>query len=126
MMQLTGIYYCIFAVFSLTVRLQSQRCDGMAKYAACSSHSACACFPMVSSSNASICIDQFWVSCSELVPCESPNNTCNEPEHLCVYHTRCHAFPICYPVPSFNPEYCQPIRKSTCTNYLRTLTMQKR
>ncbi|CAF4108738.1 unnamed protein product [Rotaria socialis] len=47
MMQLTGIYYCIFAVFSLTVRLQSQRCDGMAKYAACSSHSACACFPMV-------------------------------------------------------------------------------
>ncbi|CAF2049803.1 unnamed protein product, partial [Rotaria magnacalcarata] len=64
---------------------------------------------MASSSKASIYIDQFWMSCSELVQCESQNNTCNEPEHLCVNHTRCHAFPICYPVPSFNPEYCQPI-----------------
>ncbi|CAF4520967.1 unnamed protein product [Rotaria socialis] len=106
----------------LIVQRQSQRCDGMADYAECSTHSACACFRMVSSSNASICIGQFWLSCSELVQCESPSNNCNEPEYLCVNHTRCHKFPVCYPVPSFNPEYCPPISTATTTRATTTST----
>ncbi|CAM4977238.1 unnamed protein product [Rotaria socialis] len=52
--------------------------------------------------------NQFYYP-NELVECEGANNTCNEPEHLCLNHSRCHDFPICYPVPSFNEQLCPPI-----------------
>ncbi|CAF3548318.1 unnamed protein product [Rotaria socialis] len=77
---------------------------------------------MITPRNSSICVDQFLLSCSELVECEGANNTCNEPEHLCLNHSRCHDFPICYPVPSFNEQLCPPISTTTTTSTATTTT----
>ncbi|CAF4707657.1 unnamed protein product, partial [Rotaria magnacalcarata] len=84
----TGIHYFILVIFSvLIIRAKYQSCDGLAEYASCSTHSACICF----------------------LQCEGLNNTCDESEHFCVNHPRCHDFPICYPVPNFNEQLCPPI-----------------
>ncbi|CAF3260796.1 unnamed protein product [Rotaria socialis] len=64
---------------------------------------------MAAPANTSICIDEFLRSCSELVPCQGPNHDCHEYEDCCVHHPRCHAFPVCYPVPSFNSQFCPSI-----------------
>ncbi|CAF4360040.1 unnamed protein product, partial [Rotaria magnacalcarata] len=93
----------------LIVRAKYQPCDGLTEHAPCSTHSACACFRIIASPNSSICVDQFLLSCSELVQCEGSNNTCSESEHLCVNHSRCPDFYVCYPVPSFNEQLCPPI-----------------
>ncbi|CAF4678514.1 unnamed protein product, partial [Rotaria magnacalcarata] len=110
MMGSAGLHYVILVLFSiLIVRAKYQSCDGLTEHAPCSTHSACTCFRLIASPNSSICVDQFLLSCSELVQCEGLNNTCRESEHLCVNHSRCHDFPICYPVPSFNEQLCPPI-----------------
>ncbi|CAF1368137.1 unnamed protein product, partial [Rotaria magnacalcarata] len=109
-MELTVICYCILVLFSvLTVRAKYQSCDDLTEYAPCSTNFACTCFRMITSANSSICADEFLLSCSELVQCEGLNNTCDEFEHFCVNHPRCHDFPICYPVPNFNEQLCPPI-----------------
>ncbi|CAF3626378.1 unnamed protein product [Rotaria socialis] len=64
---------------------------------------------MAAPANTSICIDEFLRSCSELVPCQGPNHDCHEYEDCCVHHPRCDAFPVCYPVPSFNSQFCPSI-----------------
>ncbi|CAM4781959.1 unnamed protein product [Rotaria magnacalcarata] len=111
MMGSTGLPYFILVLFIiLIVRAKYQSCDGLIEYAPCSTHSACACFRIIASPNSSICVDQFLLSCSELVQCEGSNNTCSESEHLCVNHSRCPDFYVCYPVPSFNEQLCPPIR----------------
>ncbi|CAF3351478.1 unnamed protein product [Rotaria sp. Silwood2] len=41
------------------------------------------------------------------------HNSCDEPEHRCIHHPRCHDKPVCYPVPSFNRHVCPPMAKWT-------------
>ncbi|CAF4329784.1 unnamed protein product [Rotaria magnacalcarata] len=91
MMGSTGLHYVILVLFSvLIVRAKNQSCDGLTEYTPCSTHSACTCF----------------------LQCEGLDNTCNESEHLRVYYSRCHPFPVRYPVPSFNEQLCPPISRS--------------
>ncbi|CAF3889758.1 unnamed protein product [Rotaria sp. Silwood1] len=47
--------------------------------------------------------------CSELVSCQSSNNACYEPDHICVHHPRCHLQPVCYPVSMIDQQTCPPI-----------------
>ncbi|CAF1632950.1 unnamed protein product [Rotaria magnacalcarata] len=119
----TGIHYFILVIFSvLIIRAKYRSCDGLAEYASCSTHSACICFRTITSPSSSICADEFLLSCSELVQCEGLNNTCDESEHFCVNHPRCHDFPICYPVPNFNEQLCPPISTTTTTTTASTTT----
>ncbi|CAF1508231.1 unnamed protein product, partial [Rotaria sordida] len=80
----------IFILFSLTVRVKSQFCNGIAQYNQCSLNSACACFHIA-------------------VACKSPDNLCDEPNQRCIHHPLCHNRPVCYPVPRFNEQLCPPI-----------------
>ncbi|CAF1014451.1 unnamed protein product [Rotaria sordida] len=119
----TVIRYFIFVLFSLTVRVKSQFCNGIAQYNRCSPNSACACFHIAGAIDIGICTDEF-VDCSELVTCERSNNICSEPNHRCVYHPRCHNLPVCYSVPSFNRQLCPPIEtmNTTTTSTIPTTT----
>ncbi|CAF3948672.1 unnamed protein product [Rotaria magnacalcarata] len=97
------------SILSLAIRVESQTCDKMNQYDPCSQNYACACFHRLDGPNATICIDEFSISCSELIPCESSANRCYEAEHICVRHPRCNQLPVCYPVPIFNQQLCPSI-----------------
>ncbi|CAF0908801.1 unnamed protein product [Rotaria sordida] len=101
----TVIRCFVFILFSLTVRVKSQFCHGISQYNRCSPNSGCACFYIAGAIDIGICSDEF-IDCSDLVPCEQPNNLCHEPNHRCVHHPRCRNLPICYPIPSFNKQLC--------------------
>ncbi|CAF1314240.1 unnamed protein product [Rotaria sordida] len=103
------------------VRVKSQFCRGIAQYDRCSLNSACACFHIPGAIDVGICTDEF-VDCSELVACKSSNNHCFEPNHECVHHPRCHNLPVCYPVPSFNQQFCPPIAMANTTTTIPTTT----
>ncbi|CAF0907891.1 unnamed protein product [Rotaria sordida] len=116
----TVIRCFVFILFSLTVRVKSQFCNGIAQYNRCSPNSACACFHIAGAIDIGICADEF-VDCSELVACESSTNLCREPNHRCVHHHRCHNLPVCYPVPSFNRQLC-PLIATMNTTTASTIT----
>ncbi|CAF4084698.1 unnamed protein product, partial [Rotaria magnacalcarata] len=78
----------------------------MSQYDRCSLNSGCVCFHIAGAVNIGICTDQLFADCVELVPCDRANNICNDPEHRCVHHPRCHNNPVCYPIPSFNRQLC--------------------
>ncbi|CAF1007316.1 unnamed protein product, partial [Rotaria sordida] len=40
----------------------------------------------------------------------------------CVHHPRCRTLPVCYPVPSFNPQLCPPIPIKNTTTAIPTTT----
>ncbi|CAF1261541.1 unnamed protein product [Rotaria magnacalcarata] len=113
------------SILSLAIRVESQTCDKMNQYDPCSQNYACACFHRLDGPNATICIDEFSISCSELIPCESSANRCYEAEHICVRHPRCNQLPVCYPVPIFNQQLCPSIPTTTATipsHYSSSLT----
>lgn len=86
--------------------MKSQKCDGMNLYDQCSRYSGCLCFYKADLTNATICVDGFSLSCDELVRCEGPTYKCGGSDYQCLYHRRCHDAPICYPVPSYNLQFC--------------------
>ncbi|CAM2717771.1 unnamed protein product [Rotaria socialis] len=111
----TLIHCFIFVLFSLTVRVKSQACDGMSQYGKCSKNSACACFHRAGTPSTSICTNRHAVTCSELAPCNRLTNNCSQPEHICVHDPQCRDIPVCYPVPSYNNQLCPPIATTTTT-----------
>lgn len=92
------------------VRIKSQYCLGIPQYDQCSSNSMCACFHEVNANGTALCLNRF-VTCSQLVACDSSNNYCFKPNHQCLHHPQCNNRPVCYPVPSFNKQLC-PIMTS--------------
>ncbi|CAF3307637.1 unnamed protein product [Rotaria socialis] len=98
-------------IYLFFFRVESQTCDKMNQYDPCAKNYACTCFHRLDGPNATICIDEFSISCSELIPCESSTNRCYEAEHICVRHPRCNQLPVCYPVPIFNQQLCPSIPK---------------
>jgi hypothetical protein len=92
----------------LIAEVISQICYEPSQYDRCSTNSACGCFHMAGASNTGIC-GFLWVTCSELVPCQTSDNTCYEPDHICVYHPRCHLYPVCYPVSMIDLRICPAI-----------------
>ncbi|CAF4418334.1 unnamed protein product, partial [Rotaria magnacalcarata] len=87
----------------------------------CSLNSGCVCFHIAGAVNIGICTDQLFADCVELVPCDRANNICNDPEHRCVHHPRCHNNPVCYPIPSFNRQLC-PLAPTTSITITITTT----
>ncbi|CAF1283177.1 unnamed protein product [Rotaria sordida] len=108
MMFSTVVHCFVFVLFSLTVRVKSQFCNGISQYGRCSTNSACACYHIAGATDIGICADEV-VNCSELVACEHSSNLCYDRNHRCVHHPQCHNLPVCYPVPSFNRQLCPPI-----------------
>ncbi|CAF3476212.1 unnamed protein product [Rotaria socialis] len=95
------------------VQVNSQLCDGMSQCDRCSRNSACACFHLPGASNTGICTDRYAVTCSELVPCNPTTNHCSQSDHTCVHHPQCRDIPVCYPVPDYNKQFCQPMSSDT-------------
>ncbi|CAF1358470.1 unnamed protein product [Rotaria sordida] len=111
----TVIRCFVFVLFSMSlVRVKSQFCHRISQYDRCSPNSACVCYYIAGAIDIGICADEF-VDCSELVPCEQPNNLCHELNHRCVHHPRCRNLPVCYSVPSFNRQLCPPIATMNST-----------
>ncbi|CAF2891502.1 unnamed protein product [Rotaria sp. Silwood2] len=103
---------CNSIVDCSVIQVTSQPCHGMSQYSQCSTNSACGCLYKASSDNIAIC-GFLWVTCSELVSCESLNNTCYEPNHTCIRHPRCHNLPVCYPLSMSNQQMCPQTTKVT-------------
>ncbi|CAF1539772.1 unnamed protein product, partial [Rotaria sordida] len=80
----------------------------MSQYDRCSLNPACGCLHMVGTADVGICVFKY-VTCSELVPCESSSNLCHDPEYTCVHHPRCHNLPVCYPIRMMDQGICPPI-----------------
>ncbi|CAF1211222.1 unnamed protein product [Rotaria sordida] len=122
-MSRTAVRFCVFILLScLVVQVSSQTCGGMSQYDQCSTNSACGCYYRADSDNIAIC-GSLWVTCSELVSCESLNNTCDEPNHICIHHPRCHNFPVCYPLSMSSPQICpEIIMTDTTTASSTTIT----
>ncbi|CAF3464307.1 unnamed protein product [Rotaria socialis] len=95
------------------VQVNSQLRDGMSQCDRCSRNSACACFHLPGASNTGICTDRYAVTCSELVPCNPTTNHCSQSDHTCVHHPQCRDIPVCYPVPDYNKQFCQPMSSDT-------------
>ncbi|CAF1259275.1 unnamed protein product [Adineta steineri] len=69
--------------------------------------------------NAGICGFKH-LTCSQFVPCTSPNNVCYEPGYICVHHPLCHTHPICYPLSMAGEPFCPAI--TICGNHSKLLT----
>ncbi|CAF1511339.1 unnamed protein product [Rotaria sp. Silwood1] len=123
-MSITAVRFFIFILLScLIIRVNSQTCDGMSQYDQCSTNSACGCLYRADFDDIAIC-GFLGVTCSELVSCESLNNACDEPNHICIRHPRCHNLPVCYPLSMIDQQMCPPITKvtTTATTSIRTTT----
>ncbi len=92
----------------LIVQVKSQICSGISQYDRCSTNSACGCLHMIGAHNFGIC-GFLYNPCSEFVSCQSSNNACYEPNHVCVDHPRCHLHPVCYPMSMAHPQLCPSI-----------------
>ncbi|CAF2525481.1 unnamed protein product [Rotaria sp. Silwood2] len=126
-MSRTAVRFFVFILLScLVIQVNSQPCHEMSQYSQCSTNSACGCLYSASSNNIAIC-GFLWVTCSELVSCESLKNTCYEPNHTCIHHPRCHNLPLCYPLLMSNQQMCPQTTKVTTmtTTSIRTTTTKK-
>ncbi len=88
--------------------MNSQTCNNATQYSACSLNSQCGCLSFSFSDSWGVCglLNQ---SCSQFVSCQSPNDACVQPQHICVRHPRCSSTPVCYPLSSIDQSAC-PIR----------------
>jgi hypothetical protein len=109
----------VFVILSLTVNVNSQTCNNATQYSACSLNSQCGCLSFSFSDSWGVCglLNQ---SCSQFASCQSPNDACVQPQHICVRHPRCSSTPVCYPLSSIDQSAC-PIR--TVSNYTSGLTI---
>lgn len=97
----------------------SQERNGMPQYDPCSRNPACVCFHIANVPDTGICTHKYALSCAELSPCNTQNNTCNQLGYSCVLHPKCSTIPVCYPVPHYNERFCLPIAgKLNKSNYL--------
>ena len=89
----------------------------MSQYDQCSKNTACGCFHIASVNDTGICGFR-WVTCTELIQCQSSSNTCSDPDHICVYHPQCYDHPVCYPISMIDQELCPPIGCKKTKSYL--------
>jgi hypothetical protein len=112
-MILTIISSFVLIVFSLTVNVKSQTCQGTYQYAQCSSNSACGCLSLPFADNIGICA-LLGVSCSRLSPCQS-DDSCEKTDHICVRHPQCDSRPLCYPLTMTDQRLCPSTTVVTST-----------
>ncbi|CAF5054576.1 unnamed protein product, partial [Rotaria sp. Silwood1] len=109
------------------VNINGQTCHGKSQYDLCSSNNGCGCLQLSLSDDIGICaiLD---LTCSRLKPCQSPDDTCETTDHICVRHPRCNSSPLCYPLSMIDQRLCPPFLTSslptitTTTAFLPTLT----
>ncbi|CAF0863664.1 unnamed protein product [Adineta steineri] len=106
------MHYFVFVLLSVIVSVKSETCNGIAQYDQCSANNGCGCFHMSNTMNDTGICGFLWVTCSRLQTCDSSNNTCQQPDTICVRHPQCHDYPICYPVTMTDERICPPIIKN--------------
>ncbi len=77
--------------------MNSQTCEVIFGSSSCSSNSACGCLPLAQYDEIGICA-VLGINCSRLSSCQLPDNTCEKSDHICVHHSRCASYPLCYPM----------------------------
>ncbi|CAF0718862.1 unnamed protein product [Adineta steineri] len=50
-----------------------------------------------------------WPTCSRLLRCNSSDNSCLQPNTICVQHPQCDDFPLCYSVTMIGQNMCPPL-----------------
>ncbi|CAF4217803.1 unnamed protein product [Rotaria sordida] len=104
----TAVSAClVLLILSLTVNVNSQTCSGISQYGQCSSNNGCGCLHLSFTDDIGICA-LIGVSCSRLSPCQSPNDACQETDHICVRHPQCNSQPLCYPLSMVDQRLCPP------------------
>jgi hypothetical protein len=58
--------------------------------------------------NFSVC-GLLGLSCFQMSPCQSPGNTCQQSDHICVNHPNCDSRPLCYPLSMIGEQVCPSI-----------------
>ncbi|CAF0934639.1 unnamed protein product [Adineta steineri] len=51
-----------------------------------------------------------WPTCSRLVRCNSSDNSCLQPNTICVRHPQCEDYPLCYPTAMIDYKMCPPMK----------------
>ncbi|CAF4283858.1 unnamed protein product, partial [Adineta steineri] len=70
---------------------------------------ACGCFHMMDADDVGVC-GFLWPTCSRLLRCNSSDNSCLQPNTICVYHPQCDDYPVCYPVTMIDQKMCPPMK----------------
>ncbi|CAF0832458.1 unnamed protein product [Adineta steineri] len=106
------VFNFFFIALSLTAAVNCQTCHNVTQYGPCSVNTACGCLYLSSAVNTGIC-GLLSLTCSSLVECDTRNNACYEPAHICVNHPRCSNKPLCYPLSMTAQQLCAPIPSTT-------------
>ncbi|CAF0719520.1 unnamed protein product [Adineta steineri] len=92
------------------VQINSQICEKTPQYGECSTNSACGCFHMIGANDDTGVCGFLWPTCSRLLRCNSSDNSCLQPNTICVQHPQCDDFPLCYPVTMIDQNMCPPMK----------------
>ncbi|CAF4101541.1 unnamed protein product [Adineta steineri] len=106
-----GVQYLVEALqhntlLTFIVRINSQICEKTPQYGECFTNSACGCFHMAGAKDDTGVCGFLWPTCSRLVRCNSSDNSCIQPNTICVQHPQCDDFPLCYPVTMIDQNMC--------------------
>lgn len=74
---------------------------------------ACAYLQMVGAAAGAGVYAFRWLDCSELVPCQPPYNSCDEPGAICIHHPECEDAALCYPVSMTDKRICPTMSSET-------------
>ncbi|CAF4278143.1 unnamed protein product, partial [Adineta steineri] len=99
-----------FEFITFIVQINSQICEKTPQYGECSTNSAYGCFHMVGANDDTGVCGFLWPTCSRLLRCNSSDNSCLQPNTMCVQHPQCDDFPLCYPVAMVHKSYCPPMK----------------
>ncbi|CAF4337304.1 unnamed protein product [Rotaria socialis] len=117
MMHATSYVVLLLVALSFADRARARVCEGALQYDRCSLNTACGCLPLSSNDNNAICA-YLGIGCSELNSCAMDNQTCFEPNHVCVKHTRCHNRPLCYPIDMATHDMCPTMPITTTSPWI--------
>ncbi|CAF1573228.1 unnamed protein product, partial [Adineta steineri] len=92
------------------VQIKSQICEKTPQYGECSTNSACGCFHMMGADDDTGVCGFLWPTCSRLLRCNPSDNSCLQPNTICVHHSQCDDFPLCYPVTMIGLNMCPPMK----------------
>ncbi|CAF1419655.1 unnamed protein product [Adineta steineri] len=106
----SDLYVYMYSFIAFIVQINSQICEKTPQYGECSTNSACGCFHMVGANDDTGVCGFLWPTCSRLLQCNSSNNSCSQPNTICVQHPQCDDFPLCYPITMFDQNMCPPIK----------------
>ncbi|CAF0736131.1 unnamed protein product [Adineta steineri] len=103
--------YITVTSFSPTVKIELHICEQIAQYGECSTNSACSCFHRIGTNEGTDICGFLWPTCSQLVPCNSSDNSCTQSNTIYVPHHQC------YPIAMIDQKMCPPmIIFNTCGN----------